>query len=186
MQAVQDMPTPFKDSTLSCDCTSIQMGADEIVCTGVMDSWGNYSAGGMMIRHCGWTLIQSVFWRVMRHLPARYEMCRTACSHTDLTLLWGDVCHAAINGQSIDAGFKLWKSSFPTVLETSSQFYLWVQVSGKKIVVSPSSCAFLKFSALTHWFDPLNSVIETFRRWLPAYFCLLRCHFFEYLRMLNN
>lgn len=59
MQAVQEMSTPFKDSTLSCGCAPIQMSLDEIVCRGVMDSWGNYSAWGMMIRHCGWTLTHS-------------------------------------------------------------------------------------------------------------------------------
>lgn len=38
MQAVQEMSTPFKDSTLSCGCAPIQMRLDEIVCSSVMDS----------------------------------------------------------------------------------------------------------------------------------------------------
>lgn len=38
MQAVQDVPAPFKDPTRSCGCAFIQMSLDEIVCRGLMDS----------------------------------------------------------------------------------------------------------------------------------------------------
>lgn len=48
MQAVQDMPAGFTGSTLSCDGASIRMGTDEIVCRGVMDSGGHYSAAGLV------------------------------------------------------------------------------------------------------------------------------------------
>lgn len=53
MPAVQDLPAGFKGPTRSRDGAPARMGSDEIVCGGVMDSRGRYSAAGLMLRFGG-------------------------------------------------------------------------------------------------------------------------------------